>query len=170
MRLFLLSLTFCIVVTNLSAQSNRKKKQAGFSDKDYEIVCAGVGVEGTKLISVVSYGANPEEAERYAKRNAIHGIIFRGAPGSAGGCQGVKPLARDASLETDQKSYFNKFFSAGGDFAHYVALTTQGGEGRKVTRISKKAYKVEILVSVLYDQLRRKLEQDDIIKSLGHGF
>mgnify|MGYP005997624097 CR=1 FL=1 len=122
---------------SIIAQSKQQKKLAGYTSRDYEIMCIGVGVEGTKIIEIQGYGSTPEEAERQAKRNAIHGIIFKGAPGNAGGCQGIKPLAKSVTLEEARADFFKPFFAPGGQYLNFVALTSQGGNNRSVTRVDK---------------------------------
>ena len=152
----------------VTAQKKKDKKRAGYTNDDYEITCAGIGVEGSKLISISGFGKNPEEAMRSAKKNAMHGILFRGAFGDAGGCKGVKALVEDANAQEKHEPYFSAFFQSGGNYLNYVSFANQAS--RQVVKVDKKTYKVTIVASILYDKLRKDLEDADIIKKLTHGF
>ena len=166
----LLSILCAVMVVTSFAQSKKKKEIAGYTKQDYEIACIGVGSQGTKLISVYGYGKDPDKAVRMAKVNAIHGIIFKGAPASGGGCQGIKPLAKSVTVEQEFKDFFNKFFAPGGPYLSFVGMSGQGGNNRDVTKVDKKTYKVGIAVSVNYDALRKELENAGIVKGLSSGF
>lgn len=152
------------------AQSKNQRKLAGYTSRDYEVACIGVGVEGTKIIEILGYGQTPEEAERQAKRNAIHAIIFKGAPGVSGGCQGIKALAKSMTLEQERADFFKPFFNPGGQYLNFVSLSTQGGNSRTVVRVEKKIYKVGINALVSYNELRKELENAGVIRKLGAGF
>lgn len=53
----------------------------------------------------------------------------------------------------------------------YVNLTNDGAVGNgDIMKIKKKLYKVGVYVSVNKDELRRRLEQDGIIRGLNSGF
>ncbi len=167
----ILSLIFTILmVIGSSAQSKKKKKKAGYTNNDYEVTCIGVGKQGTKLIGVYGYGKKVEEATRAAKRNAIHGVIFRGVPHGGNGCQGIKPLAKSVTLETERQDFFEKFFAPEGPYLKFVAYSEQDAAARQVSKIDKKTYKVGIGVSVMFDALRKELENAGIIRKLTSGF
>ncbi len=164
----LLFLGACVI--NADAQRKKKKEIAGYTKQNYEISCIGVGNEGTKLIAVYGYGKTPERATYEAKRNAIHGIIFKGTEVSSGGCQGIKPLAKSASLETERADFFEKFFADGGLYLNFISLSAEAKASRSVTKVDKKTYKVGTAVAVRYDALRKELENAGIIKKLSSGF
>lgn len=53
----------------------------------------------------------------------------------------------------------------------YVALTTSGEVAAEdVLRVSKKEYKIGVIVTVQYDNLRRRLEQEGIVEKLNSRF
>ena len=170
MKKLALFFILALFVVTAQAQSNRKKKVAGYTKDDYEISCIGVGTEGTKLIAVYGYGKNPDEAARQAKVNAVHGIIFRGAGAAGGGCQGIKPLAKSQTVEQENSAYFSKFFSPGGAYLNFVGASAQEKDARDIARIDNRTYKVGIVVSVSYDALRNELERAGVIRGLSSGF
>ncbi len=127
----------------------------------YEISCAGVGVQGTYMVEVTSYGKTVDAALEQMKKDAVHGVLFKGISGK---CT-QKPLAGKAEVETEHKVFFDKFFSTSGDYAKYVV--DEQNVNLMVTKVNKKEYKVTKVVSVKKDMLRRDLEKAGVIKALG---
>ena len=74
-------------------------------------------------------------------------------------------------LEQEKKDFFNDFFEDGGKFQKYVFLSNNGAiaPGDRI-KISKKEYKIGVVVSVNAAGLRKDLEESGIIKGLSHGF
>ncbi len=166
-------ITMLFIVTAASAvtaQNKSQKETAGYTKQNYEITCIGVGNEGTKLIAVYGYGKDPERATYEAKRNAVHGVIFKGTQTNSGGCQGVKPLAGSLTLETERADFFEKFFEDGGLYLNFISMSAESNASRTVTKIDKKTYKVGTAVSIRYDDLRKELEKAGVIKKLSSGF
>jgi len=165
-KFILLSL---IILCCFSGFSQAKKK----ADKDthvfrYEIECAGVGVEGSYLVKVWSFSKKPVIAFEQSKKNAVHGVIFKGfGANSVAGCQSQRAIAGTPTIEQQNADYFKKFFSDGGDYMKYV--TTSGPISTDVLKIGKE-YKVGVVVAVSKDNLRKDLEAAGIIKGLSSGF
>ena len=154
-----------------SAQFNKRKK----SKKDthnfrYEIECIDTGARGTVAIKVFSYSKKPKIAIEAAKRNAVHGIIFKGFP-RAGKCQKKDPLARNPNLEQEHEEFFKEFFKDGGKYLKFVNASTDGAiEGGDISKISKREYKIGINVSVNRAALEKDLVSANIIEGLGSFF
>jgi hypothetical protein len=165
-----LLLIFVLSSTIGSAQLNKRKK----SKKDthnfrYEMECIGEGKQGTYAIKVFSYSKKPHIAIEAAKRNAVHGIIFKGIAG--GECINKPALARNQNLEQEKADFFKDFFANGGKYSKFVVASTDGAiEGGDITKISKKEFKVGVNVSVNVSLLRKDLEAAGIIKGLSSGF
>lgn len=134
----------------------------------YEIEATQTGVQGTYQIKVWSYSKDANVAAEQAKKNAVHGIIFRGFASSADGrVKGQKPLTNNPNLEQEQEKFFKEFFADGGKYQKYVNYSTNATPER--IKIGKE-YKVGVIVSVNVSELRKDLEQAGIIKSLSAGF
>jgi hypothetical protein len=165
-------LSFLFLLNNTTAQPIQKDK-ANVQTRvwRYEVECVGVGVEGTKLIKVWSYSKNPTVAMEQAKKNAIHAMIFQGFAGNGKtGCSTQRPLTNNPGLENEKDEFFNSFFADHGKYMKYATLSNDGaiGPGDRV-KVGKE-YKVGVVVGVLYDQLRKDLEDAGIIKGLNNGF
>jgi len=156
--------------STVSAQAGKK------ADKDtkiwrYEVQCVGVGNEGTKLIKVFSYSKKADVAIEQAKKNAVHAMIFQGFNGNSGsGCPSQKPLTSNPALEDEKKEFFDAFFADGGKYMKFVSVSGDGQVAAEDRMKVGKEYKVGVVVSVMYDLLRKDLEDAGIIKGLSSGF
>ncbi len=164
MRKFLLSLL--VVALCMPVWAGAKKK----ADKDtnqfrYEIECAGNAIQGTYLVKVWTYSRKAAVAENQCRKNAVHGVIFKGYGGGQG-CVSQRPMANTPGVETQYSEYFYRFFADGGEFQKYASIMPGTTETVKVG----KEYKVGVVVSIRKDDLRRALEAAGIIKGLNSGF
>lgn len=166
MKKFLLLLLTAAICLPMTAATIRQKK----ADKDtdqfrYEIECAGNAIQGTYLVKVWSYSKKASIAENQCRKNAVHGVIFKGYGGGAG-CVAQRPLANTPGIETQFQTYFDNFFATGGEFQKYASIIEGTTE---IVRVGKE-YKVGVVVSVRKDDLRKALEAAGVIKALNSGF
>ena len=159
----LLAVALCV-----PAFAGLRQKQA---DKDtnqfrYEIECAGNAIQGTYLVKVWTYSKKPSVAENQCRKNAVHGVIFKGYGGRGQECVQQRPLANKPGLETQYEEYFKSFFADGGEYQKYSSII----EGTTETVKVGKEYKVGVTVSVRKDDLRKALEAAGIIQGLGSMF
>lgn len=138
----------------------------------YELECVNQGMDGTYQIKIWSYSRKPHVAVEQAKKNAVHGVVFKGYPSSGRKCgAGQKPLMRDPSAEDTHATFFKEFFADKGDYMKYVSLTTDGAIAPgDIMKVGKRDYKVGIIVNVNKDLLRKFLESKGIVKGLSSGF
>lgn len=125
---------------------------------------------GSCIIKVWSYGKKEKVTRELCMKNAIHGILFKGyaVTGSRKADRGRKALVPEGYEA--HKDYFDKFFDSG-DFMQYVQLTNNGQlTAGDVIKISKREYKVGMVIIVDFDALRKRLENDKIIKPLNYLF
>ncbi len=164
-------LILAILSFSLTVNAQKRKANKDTEKWKYEIECAGTGSQGTYLVKVWSYSKKPKIAIEQAKKNAIHGIIFKGFSGGGQGCTSQKALARTPSLEFDHADFFKEFFKDGGRYMKFVSSSTDASVGAgDVLKVSKKLYKVGVVVSVQKDALRKDLEAAGILKGLASGF
>lgn len=160
-----------IALFSSQAQAQKKKK----ADKAthvfrYEIECMGTGTQGTYLIKVWSYSKKATIAQEWSKKNAVHGVIFKGFAGG-NGCQSQKALSRNPDLMNEKKEFFDEFFDTKtGGYRQFVNMTTDGTPAAGDVQRVGKEYKVGLVVSVNKDELRKYLEQKGILKGLASGF
>ena len=135
-------------------------------DNRYEIEMAEVGEPGTLVVKVWCYNKKPQISEDVAKMNAIKGVLFKGVSDS-GRMKGRKALVEDGY--ENHKDYFDDFFNEG-KYANYsrVALNNYV-EQNSLIKVGK-LYKIGKIVVISYNDLRKQLETDKVIKGLNYGF
>lgn len=166
-------LIFLLIIGSSVAVHAQAQKKADRQTREwrYEVQCAGVGADGTKLLKVFSYSKKPTVATEQSKKNAVHAMIFQGAVGnSSAGCPTIKPLTTNPALEQEKADFFDDFFAEGGKYMKFVTLSNDGAVGAEDRMKVGKEYKIGVVVSVMYDQLRKDLEAAGIIKGLSSGF
>ena len=161
----LLSLLALALLMPVSASIRQKKADKDTRQFRYEIECAGNAVQGTYLVKVWSYSKKASIAENQCRKNAVHGVIFKGYGGGQG-CVSQRPLANQPGAETQFEEYFDSFFAEGGEFQKYASVM----EGTTETVKVGKEYKIGCVVSVRKDDLRKALEAAGVIRGLNSGF
>ena len=165
MKKFLLPLLAVALLFNSCIATRQKRADQDTNHYRYEIECAGNAVQGTYLVKVWTYSRSVSVAENQCRKNAVHGVIFKGYGGGRG-CVSQRPLASDPGIETQFKDYFNSFFATDGEYQKYASILSGTTE---VVRVDRE-YKVGVTVSIRKDDLRKALEAAGIIKSLNSGF
>lgn len=166
-RIILFALSLALGLP-LFAQAGAKSK----ANKDtehwrYELQPAvGQAQHGCALVRVWSYSKKPDVATMQAGKNAVHGILFTGYSPAIDGTRlpGRNPMIEDLTIEEKHADYFKAFFADNGPFQRYVSFIGNGVPDQ-VIKIGKE-YKVGITVTVLVDELRKRLEQDGILTKM----
>jgi len=165
MKKILLSLLVVAIALPMMAGPRQKKADKDTQQYRYEIECAGNATQGNYLVKVWSYSKTASIAENQCRKNAVHGVIFKGYGGGQG-CVAQRPIANEPGAETQHKEYFDSFFATGGEFQKYASIVEGTTEVMKVG----KEYKVGNVVSVRKDDLRKALEAAGVIRGLSSGF
>ncbi len=152
----------------LSIVSNAQKKEdARTMEWRYEIECAGIGKDGYYLIKVFTYSKKKNLPMEQAKKNAVHGILFKGFSGNdQTGCYTQKPICTNPNIEFEKAEFFDTFFEDGGKYMKYVTDSSDGNIDPNDRMKVGKEYKVGIIVAVSKDLLRKDMEAAGIIKGL----
>ncbi len=140
------------------------KKAANKPDFRYDIEYVKSVGTGISSIKVWSYASKAQAAMNESRRNAVHGIIFKGYAGAGAS---FRPLCKSPSAMTDHADFFATFFADGGDYMRYVSSVQEGSD--EVVKFGKE-YKFGQIVNVNVGELRKALENAGIIKGLGAGF
>ena len=164
MRKFLLLAAALFVVVGASAAC-RKLKNSETEKFQYEIEGVSNGSQGTYLVRVWSYSSKAKLDVEISKKNAVHGVIFKGYAGTKD-VRPQRPLIAAPGAEVEHADYFNLFFKDGGEYNKYVTITAGS---QQVVKVGKQ-YHIGVVVSVSKDALRKALEQAGVLRSLGSGF
>lgn len=172
MKRILFIITILALSFGHASAQKKAKRQADEATMawNYEIEQVGTGKSGSVIVKVWSVSKKPEVAAEQAKKNAVHGIIFKGVP-EQNRLPSKQPLLKDANGYENNQVFFDEFFSTGGAYMRFVTLTTNGAlNAEDILKINKKEYKVGVQVTVSYDELRKYLEQNRVTKRLDSGF
>ncbi len=143
--------------------SCKVQQDAGYQ---YEMVCQGVGLQGSNLVKVYSYGRTAKKAIENVKKDAVHGILFKGIVGG-NGCS-RQPAIVSNQAHNENKAFFEEFFK--GEYLRFVHLSSNGTVSAKDRLKVGNQYKVGVIVSVNKRDLRKYLEEQKVIKKLGSIF
>ena len=168
----LLALVFMLgIFSDMFSQNvRRQQKKLWANDMNYEAVVVGIGADGTKLIKVYAYAKKIAIAKIKAKQNAVAACLFKGIHGSRE--KNVKPIVTDPREADSHEAYFEKFFDLEtGNYIRYVGVTNDA-TGKDILKqkggLWKGGYKVGMVVSVNYDELRKEMERQGIVKKLSN--
>lgn len=165
------TLIFTLIISILSisnAQTRKDLKAIYNSQYSYELMCLGVGQDGTKAIKVWGYGKTAEKAAFNAKKDAVAAVIFKGVPGGNGAAPTPPILGPDGYEK--HEAFFDNFFNAGGMYLSFINITNDGAPSGTDRIKMNKGFKVAIYASVNFDSLRKYLEEQGIAKKLDAGF
>lgn len=141
---------------------------ASGQNKDIELVQAEIGTPGTTVVTVWSYSPKATIDDDVVLENAIKGCIFNGIKENSE----KRIIAKTALLpegETASIEYFNDFFKAG-KYRDFCRLGMNGYVEQGNLIKLKRGYRIGKIVVINYDELRRKLENDGILRALDSGF
>ena len=123
-------------------------------NKNIELVHAEIGTPGTTVVTVWSYSPKATIDDDVVLENAIKGCFF----------YGIKENPEAANAD-----YFDDFFKAG-KYRDFCRLGMNGYVEQGNLIKLKRGYRIGKIVVINYDELRRKLENDGILRALDSGF
>lgn len=176
-------LTSCALLICLTIQAQKKRQKLADTDTYewvYDIECyGGTAKNGYKMVKVWSYSKEKSVASTQARKNAVHGIIFKGYAGIGRECKSSRPLMNHEMTQEEYDAFFKDFFLDDGPFNRFVTYASDYEGIADVQKLVKNKkdrkekfyqYKIGVVVSVASDDLRKFLEKNDIINSLAKGF
>lgn len=160
MKATFIIIILCILSFNFSyAKDNRSKNP-------YEIEIAEIGQQGNLVIKTWCYNKKPQIDDDKFLESAVRGVLFDGLNDS-GRMKGRKPLVVDGY--NNHQDYFDDFFK-NGVYKNYAKLALEGYvQQNNLIKVGKQ-YKIAKIVVISYNNLRAKLENDNIINRLDNGF
>lgn len=163
----ILLLVLALAMTQLCLANKQKKADAETDKFRYDLEYARPSGDGVCQVKVWSYSKKSRIAAEQCRKNAVHGIIFKSYSTGDGTTASQRPLVKDPSVQQEKAEFFEEFFSDGGPYRQFVSAVTDGSQ--EIVKVGKQ-YKVGVVVTVSKDQLRKYLESQGIVRSLGSGF
>lgn len=124
----------------------------------YEIAGNGQGKNGAYYVKVTTVVKNVKTAKDELRRDAVHGVLFKGIMNNTDGGANLKPLVNDPNIEKTKAEFFNAFWNEKA-YEKYVSMTEASFTSTKV----KKGYEVSALMLVDKERLLKYLEESGIV-------
>ena len=123
--------------------------------------------DGFVLVKVWSYSKKADLAVAQARKNAVHGVLFRGYTATDNNYSSMGPIVKDPSIESTKADFFEAFFDdETGSYMRYAPSIIESS--KQVVKFGKE-YKAGVVVTVNHTMLRKHLEEAGIIKRFGGG-
>jgi hypothetical protein len=160
-----------LIINAFFGISQKRKAEKDTKVGRYELEGIAEGAEGTYLVKVWSYNKKDKIAINQAKKNAVHGIIFKGFTGK-GRVGSQDPLCTNPNAETENTDFFSSFFDEDNKDG-FLKFISESGDGTispdDIKKVDKE-YKIGVVVSVNKDLLKNHLKNKGVIKSMGDLF
>ncbi|MEG1841317.1 MAG: hypothetical protein RRZ83_06655 [Alistipes sp.] len=166
MKKYFLLVISLILTVNCFADK-QQKADAETNKFRYDIEYAKAAADGMCQVKVWSYSKRARIAADQCRKNAVHGVIFKGYAACDGSTASQRPLVKSVAVQNEHAEFFEAFFSDTGNYRQFVSAITDGS--MEVKKVGKQ-YKYGAIVTVSKDQLRKFLEEAGIIRSLTSGF
>ncbi len=134
----------------------------------YEVQVVRVAQQGTKFLKVWGIAGSPDKAIDRALQDAVAACIFTGVEGNEIAGK-VPALVSGKEVYEQHKQFFDTFFKKG-EFLQYVKNANTGYPTGENNIKTDKGRKVGIYAVVMYDNLRKRLEEEGIVKKLDSYF
>jgi hypothetical protein len=119
--------------------------------------------QGVVSISALGYGTTEREAEFDTFITGFEAILFRGLPAFAG--LRAAMINDESKAKSQHSQFFKKFFDERG----YLQFVSEQGKISKLGRSDQPGkIKVQKTFSVNYEAMRKKLEQEGVIRKFGY--
>lgn len=142
--------------------------QMGLSQntKNFNVECASLSNQGAILITISKNRANANYPSNRAIKDAITVVLKTGLPGSST-CVKQAPLLNSSDELNNFNSLSQEFYSSNGDWSKFGRVV----ETRDIVLVEGSAKKKrEYVVSVLKEDLRKYLIEQEVINPLTKGF
>lgn len=146
-----------LLVANTSFAQKQNEKRSVL-DQQYEVQYKGVGVEGTKVFTVITNAKDANEGVEMAKRDAVAACLFRGI--TASGSTKETPAIVSYAKAEENIAFFEGFLALptkktpGGQYHRFINRT-----GNPQSVKNGKVYTVSVDVQVLYDKLVEYMQE-----------
>lgn len=130
----------------------------------FETECLGTEYDGSLTLRAWGEGNSKKDAVEQAKKRAVRDVIFVGITRGVSDYH-MRPLVTEPNAAEKYQDYFNRFFSDGGEYLRYVNMKDEKSNSKQVME-NRQVYKFGITVRVLSSELKKKLQNDGIIKTI----
>lgn len=154
--------TLCLSTLLFSSCGTKKTSLGAFFSFETEFL--GAEYDGSLTLRAWGEGNSKKDAVEQAKKQAVRDVIFKGITRGVSDYH-MRPLITESNAVEKYQDYFNRFFSDGGDYLRYVNMKDEKSNSKQVME-NHQVYKYGITVRVLSSELKKRLQDDGIIKTI----
>lgn len=154
---------FIIIVALASITTGCSHKTTASAYQNYQIQCLGVELDGSQTLLSWGEGRNEADAVEQAKKNAVREVLFNGIQSGSDACD-RRPILNTPNAEERYREYFQRFFADGGEYSKYVSTVDEKKRSRN-TQKYQYGRKMSVTVRVLRSELRKRLQNDNVLRS-----
>lgn len=144
----------------LSSCGTKKSSLGAFYS--YETECLGTEYDGSLTLRAWGEGNSRTDAIEQAKKKAVRDVIFKGITRGVNDYN-MRPLMLEANGAEKYQDYFNRFFADKGEYTRFVNMKDEKSNSKQQME-NRQVYKYGVTVRVLRAELKKKLQEDGIIK------
>ena len=156
---FLVVLMFFAVDCAFAQKSNKKTSE---NIGDYSMECIGMTNNDDYIVNVTATAKTLEAARGKAMEYAVQSVLFKGFEANGNGNRKQKPIVTDTAVIANNTEYFANLLTSPEYSKYAETLNNTPVAPVKV----KGGFRVTQTIIVHKDALRKRLENDGIIKSL----
>ncbi|MCX6326237.1 MAG: hypothetical protein NT144_06245 [Bacteroidia bacterium] len=143
----------------LSVCSPQKKIAGNYT---YKTECMGIEMDGSQTVKAWGNGRSRADAIEQAKKNAVRDVLFNGIIEGKSDCE-KRPVVSEVNAQVKYETYFNKFFTDGGEFKNYMSMKDEQ-LGAKDIKGARESITIGLIIRVLRPELKQKMIADGILK------
>ena len=160
---------FLLLASCLLCLPSMAKKYRFQPMSSYEVLQVRVAQEGTKFVKAWGVASNADKAIVQAQMNAIAACLFTGVEATETAGRIPPICAQEGDAYAINRTYFDNFFSTGEFLKYAKTVNTRYPSGEDNVK-TPEGRKVGVYLQIMYDSLRKQMEKDGIVKSLGNYF
>lgn len=130
----------------------------------YQVECNGLGAQGVQSLRIKTKSHKKSELMESAKKNAVHSMIFRGAPIGEIGCPKIPMIPISSENEEKNRAFFKNFFRNGGEYQTFIASSPVLTAPVVLIRMGE--WEAEYTIGIRYNALKEYLKQNGIINTI----
>lgn len=100
-----------------------------YVNNQFQTECLGTHNDGSHTLRAWGKGKNKAIALENARKAAVSDVIFKGISAGSGECT-KKPILNEVNARERYESFFNSFFSEGGDYMRFSSLADEKSHSR----------------------------------------
>jgi hypothetical protein len=157
---FTVMLAACSLMIIITGCRSQQQVSSSYANTSFESSMINVPGDGTVTIRAWGSGADKAKAIEQAKKNAVYDVIFKDF--ANGNSYEYKALVTEVNARERYQTYFDRFFSDGGEYLYFVKESSNQDKSR-INSKSDSRENFSVVVDVNRNALRQQLVADGVL-------